>query len=107
MTHMKVVDANGESSMDEDQWEAASVFPVFPLSLRPLTRIKLTRYTSRSHSRNGNPAERGPGYVSSQATHSTTPLLGPQLPGCHIRICQLPFLLCASDPPGLYFRRIS
>jgi len=24
MVHMKVVDANGESAMDEDQWEAAS-----------------------------------------------------------------------------------
>lgn len=24
LQHMKVVDANGESQMDEDQWEAAS-----------------------------------------------------------------------------------
>ena len=24
LRHMKVVDANGESQMDEDQWEAAS-----------------------------------------------------------------------------------
>ncbi len=27
MVRMKVVDANGESSMDEHQWEAASTFP--------------------------------------------------------------------------------
>jgi mRNA (guanine-N7-)-methyltransferase len=26
MVHMKVVDASGESSMDEEQWEAASMF---------------------------------------------------------------------------------
>ena len=28
LQHMKVVDANGESQMDEDQWEAASAYLV-------------------------------------------------------------------------------
>jgi mRNA (guanine-N7-)-methyltransferase len=28
LQHMKVVDANGESQMDEDQWEAASTFSI-------------------------------------------------------------------------------
>ena len=28
LQHMKVVDANGESQMDEDQWEAASTCSV-------------------------------------------------------------------------------
>lgn len=26
LQHMRVVDANGESHMDEDQWEAASAY---------------------------------------------------------------------------------
>lgn len=29
LQHMKVVDANGESQMDEDQWEAASMLCCF------------------------------------------------------------------------------
>ena len=29
LVHMKVVDPNGESSMDEEQWEAASEFFLF------------------------------------------------------------------------------
>jgi mRNA (guanine-N7-)-methyltransferase len=33
MMHMKVVDANGESSMDEEQWEAASAFVGFEYDL--------------------------------------------------------------------------
>lgn len=36
MVRMKVVDANGESSMDEDQWEAASEPPYFCVSTNRL-----------------------------------------------------------------------
>ncbi|KAF8061515.1 mRNA capping enzyme-domain-containing protein [Lyophyllum atratum] len=34
MVRMKVVDANGESSMDEDQWEAANIYIAFALEKR-------------------------------------------------------------------------
>ncbi|KAJ7582930.1 mRNA capping enzyme-domain-containing protein [Mycena floridula] len=34
MVKMKVVDANGESSMDEDQWEAANIYIAFALEKR-------------------------------------------------------------------------
>jgi len=33
MVKMKVMDTNGESSMDEAQWEAASAFPFFVLPM--------------------------------------------------------------------------
>ncbi|KAG5645002.1 hypothetical protein DXG03_007279 [Asterophora parasitica] len=34
MVHMKVVDSNGESSMDEDQWEAANIYIAFAFEKR-------------------------------------------------------------------------
>jgi len=34
MVRMKVVDANGESSMDEDQWEAANIYIAFAFEKR-------------------------------------------------------------------------
>lgn len=34
MVRMKVVDDNGESSMDEDQWEAASMSPLLAAFLK-------------------------------------------------------------------------
>ncbi|KAJ7219098.1 mRNA capping enzyme-domain-containing protein [Mycena pura] len=34
MVHMKVVDANGESAMDEDQWEAANIYFAFAFEKR-------------------------------------------------------------------------
>ncbi|KAF7338460.1 mRNA cap guanine-N7 methyltransferase [Mycena venus] len=34
MVKMKVVDANGESSMDEDQWEAANIYIAFAFEKR-------------------------------------------------------------------------
>ena len=39
MVRMKVVDANGESTIDEDQWDAtsASYFPILVYRMEPLT----------------------------------------------------------------------
>ncbi|GJE97968.1 mRNA cap guanine-N7 methyltransferase [Phanerochaete sordida] len=34
LQHMKVVDANGESQMDEDQWEAANIYIAFAFEKR-------------------------------------------------------------------------
>ena len=55
LQHMKVVDANGESQMDEDQWEAASAFTqisLYPRFNGPMQISTLplpSRRPSRTH----------------------------------------------------------
>jgi mRNA (guanine-N7-)-methyltransferase len=44
LQRMKVVDVNGESSMDEDQWEAASESTC---TFAPYSVLKLNRYLYR------------------------------------------------------------
>src|SRR5215472_2282596 len=63
MIRMKVVNANGESAMDVDQWDAASTFPS-STSFHRLTMIA-QMYTSHLHLKS----------VDEQAIHS-------QLRGC-------------------------
>lgn len=47
MVRMKVVDANGESAIDEDQWDAASTFRILDARCGATTEAHSSRYLRR------------------------------------------------------------
>lgn len=53
LQNMRVVDANGESQMDEDQWEAASALSALIVHVTCRSCLHQQTFISRLHSRSG------------------------------------------------------